>query len=41
MPQEDQEIICEAFQELVKKQQEALTDPNEYYPLQIFALPQK
>lgn len=39
MPQEDQKIIREAFQEHVKKQQEALTDPNEYYPLQIFALP--
>lgn len=39
MPQADQQIICEAFQEHVKKQQEALTDPNEYYPLQIFVLP--
>lgn len=38
-PQADQQIICEAFQEHVKKQQEALTDPNEYYPLQIFVLP--
>lgn len=39
MPQADQQIICEAFQEHVKKQQEALTDPNEYYPFQIFVLP--
>ena len=39
MPQSDQQIICEAFQAHVKKQQEALTNPNEYYPLQIFVLP--
>lgn len=39
MPQADREIIYAAFQEHVKKQQEALTDPNEYNPLQIFALP--
>ena len=39
MPLADQQIICEAFQEHVIKQQEALTDPNEYYPLQIFVLP--
>lgn len=39
MPRDDQMVIRVAFQEHVKKQQEALTDPNEYYPLQIFALP--
>lgn len=39
MPQADQQIIYETFQEHAKKQQDALTDPNEYYPLQIFALP--
>ena len=39
MPRDDQMVIRVAFQEHVKKQQETLTDPNEYYPLQIFALP--
>ncbi|MBR4068538.1 MAG: hypothetical protein IKK08_07950 [Clostridia bacterium] len=39
MPQADRQIICEAFQEHVKKLQEALTDPKAYDPLQIFALP--
>ena len=39
MPQSDHQIICEAFQAHVKKQQEALTNPNEYYPLQVFVLP--
>ena len=41
MPRDDQMVIRVAFQEHVKKQQEALTDPNEYYPLQIFAFPQQ
>lgn len=41
MPQAEQQIICVVFQEYVKKQQRAPTDPNEYYLLQVFVLPQK
>lgn len=39
MPPDEYRQICEAFQEQVKKQQEALSDKNAYYPLMDFALP--